>query len=110
MDFKKLHREAKKIRAKHPSMQYKTALRDAAKKMSGGISRTKKKPAKRKTGKRMAGVTTEGHGSVLAHARRSLKEQLGWAMATQATAKTKREKKALAPKIAALKKQLKALS
>jgi hypothetical protein len=42
-------------------------------------------------------------------ARDSLHSELGWMMATQATAKTSGEKKRLAPKIADLKRRLKAL-
>lgn len=42
-------------------------------------------------------------------ARDELHSELGWLMATQATARTDREKKALRPKIADLKRRLKAL-
>lgn len=48
-------------------------------------------------------------GTTLAEARRAIHDALGWALAAQRTARTKKEKKGLQPKINDLTKKLKAL-
>ena len=45
----------------------------------------------------------------IAEARRAIHAELGWALASQRTARTKKEKKGLQPRINELTKQLKAL-
>lgn len=83
----------------------------SGKKLSG----TKKKAGKKKTtskGRKVGSVSGTGSslGTVVTAAKHAIKEKLGWALATQATAKTKKEKRGLAPMIADYKKKLKALS
>ena len=58
---------------------------------------------------RMSGMAAPAVSASVEKARDSLHSELGWLMATQATARSAGEKKRLAPKIADLKRRLKAL-
>ena len=58
---------------------------------------------------RMSGMAAPAVSASVEKARDSLHAELGWLMATQATARSSGEKKRLAPKIADLKRRLKAL-
>lgn len=86
--------------------------RSKGKKVSG----TKRKGARKASAKprshshRMGAIARpENLRTVVSDAKKALTAELGWLLATQRTAKTKREKKALQPKIAELTRQIKAL-
>lgn len=112
--LKAINREAKKIREKHPRMSYQSAQKEAGKKFrSGRITGAKKKkaPAKRKAShkpRRMSGMEAT-YSQKRSDFHRSAKEELGWLLATQRTASTKKEKKALQPRINALTRTIKSL-
>lgn len=112
----KIRTRAKAIRKSHGG-SYQTALKRAGREYREGKVSGKRKTTRPKkvTGKTYRPVQVEhctpsGTIGAVNKAKHALKERLGFMLATQVTAKTKREKKALAPKIAELKKQLRALS
>jgi hypothetical protein len=116
----KIRRQAKKIVSK-TGRSYQSALKQAGKmyregKISGA-RRKKSSSKKRGIGKRASpsrkshrvGARPEGLNSTLADARHKLQMELGWNLAAQRTAATKKEKKGLQPRINDLTKKLKAL-
>lgn len=117
--LKKITTRAKQIRKKHPGKSWKAAIKQAGAEYRGGkisgvrkkrvARKSPKKTARKRTARKVSGMPVMPSGSSIVAARRETKEKLGWAMATQATAKTKREKKAMGVKIAELKKKYKAL-
>jgi hypothetical protein len=115
----KIRRQAKKIVAKSGG-SYQSALKKAGKmyregKISGARKRSVSK--KRSTAKPVShsrrshrvGARPEGLNSTLAEARHKLQMELGWNLAAQRTARTKKEKKGLQPKINDLTAKLRAL-
>lgn len=119
--LKAINAEAKRLAAR-TGRSYKSCQKEAGKKYRegkiGAIKKKRRPETKKKAGPKrkrtISGATRSGKrgskmGAVPA-AKHVLKEELGWALATQRTAKTKREKKALQPKINKLTRQVKALS
>lgn len=79
----------------------------------GKISGTRKKKANHNAKKkptRSTGRKISSSMGTIAMAKKEIKERLGWALATRATAKTKKEKKGMEVKIRELTKQYRALS
>jgi hypothetical protein len=82
------------------------------------VSGTKRKGARKASGKSKSPSTRrmgslerpENLRSVVSDARKAIHAELGWALASQRTARTKKEKKGLQPRINELTRQLKALS
>lgn len=111
--LKKINTEAKRI-AKKTGKSWKMAHKQAViNYRQGKISGVKKKSSRgtaKKSGKRSSSKARIGAvmGTVPG-AKKVLKEKLGWLLATQRTAATKREKKALQPRINALTRSIKAL-
>lgn len=124
--LKKINKEAARLVKLHPGMSYRSAQKKAGAKFKG------KKPMKVAGRKKQARTRAKKIGEVyrpvnvehfekvgkvsgtdvrksLAHSRALLTNQLGWLVATQTTAKTSKEKKALSKRIAEIKAQLKAL-
>jgi hypothetical protein len=117
----KIRRQAKKIVSK-TGRSYQSALKQAGKMYrEGKISGVRKKKSsskKRSIGKRASPsrrshrvgmARPEGLQSTLADARHKLQMELGWNLAAQRTAATKKEKKGLQPRINDLTKKLRAL-
>jgi hypothetical protein len=117
--LQKITTRAKQLRKKSPGKKWATCVKEASREYRGGkkISGTKKRGGKKKAavsrpaGRRITGVPGDGVSlsQSLAQTKRKLTEELGWALATQRSARTKTDKKRLAPKIAELTKKLKAL-
>lgn len=110
--LKKINAEAKRIKARHPNMKYATAQKQAGKNFRAGkISGKKKKAGKKKTTVRVSIGNAPGsnYGGAKATYKKELTQKLGWMLATQRTARTKREKKALQPEINKMTRQLKDL-
>lgn len=118
--LKAINAEAKRLAAR-TGRSYKSCQKEAGKKYrEGKIGAIKKKrrPAKKKAAPRrkrtISGATrskrTGSKMGAVPAAKHELKERLGWMLVTQRTAKTKREKKKLQPKINELTRQVKALS
>jgi hypothetical protein len=106
---------AKAIRKRHPKMKYQTALKKAGSEYRNG--KIKKWTEKKKSTSTTRSSHRTGSGRMIGSIAKSksdykkqVKAQLGWLLATQRTAKTKREKKSLQPKISELTRQLKVLS
>lgn len=83
------------------------------KRKSSSIPRRKKSTVKRSSpsrkSHRVGSVRPENLRGTLAETARQVQSELGWKLAAQRTAKTKKEKKGLQPKINELTRQLKAL-
>lgn len=99
------------------SAQKQASAENKGKKVSGVRKRTAKKSSSRPKSRsvsrprsRMGSLQRpENFSTTLADARKAVHAELGWALATQRTARTKKEKKGLQPKINDLTKKLKAL-
>jgi hypothetical protein len=125
-DLKKVQREAKKIREKHPGYSQKTVMKEAWRKTRGSVSGTKKKKTKKrsvgatKVGtkpkykvihevRRINGISyTGGKVSIrgtgqVSEQRGRLKamigEEIGWLEVAKSSASTKREREAIQKKI-----------
>ena len=116
--LKKITDAAKKIRKAHPATSWRSAIKQAGVKYrTGKLGASVGKRHKTATHKKTARVVRPGQtvrvkhviaGTVSHHvskAKELLKEQIGWAEASKFTAKTKRSKREIAKKIAALKHQ-----
>jgi hypothetical protein len=111
-----IRKRAEAIRRRHPKMKYQSALKKAGSEYRHGKIKGHKiagKGSTRKTTRRparMAGTGGDGSFSQKKNSYKAeLKSRLGWLLATQRTARTKKEKKALQPQINELTRQLKAL-
>jgi len=111
--LKKINTEAKRI-AKKTGKSWKAAHKQAVTNYrQGKISGVKKKSSRGTAPKRGKSSSSKARvGAVMGTvpgAKKVLKERLGWLLATQRTAKTKKEKKGLQPKINQLTRSIKAL-
>jgi hypothetical protein len=110
----KFQRRVKQIQ-KQTGKSYRSAQKQASAEKKGKTISGRKKPKKaghksKSTSRRMGSVQRpENLRGVVSNARKELTAELGWLLATQRTARTKREKKALQPKINELTRQIKAL-
>jgi len=118
--------KARKIRKAHPSMKWNTAMSQAMKSL-GGKRKTKKRrkvgAVKKKSSRKKAvkavkkyhaaeGRAIKSLGSVsyhVSHAKSQLLEQIGWGEAQKYSAKTKRAKRKIGKKLAALKSKFRKL-
>jgi|ERR1700677_41242 len=117
----KIRREAVRLTKKGGSYQanlkragkmYRDGKIGGRRKKPRSISGTKKRHTSksRSPSRRMGSLERpENLRGTVAAARHAIHAELGWALATQRSAKTKREKKGLQPRINELTKQLKAL-
>lgn len=88
------------------------ASRENKSKKVSGVKGRKKSSTKSKSisPRRMGSLERpENLRSVVTDARKAIHAELGWALASQRTARTKKEKKGLQPRITELTRQLKAL-
>jgi hypothetical protein len=92
------------------SAQKQASSERKGKKMSGRKSKKSSAKSKSPSRGRMGSLERPANlKGTIANARHALHAELGWALASQRTARTKRDKKALQPRITELTRQLKAL-
>lgn len=119
----KISKEAKKI-ADRTGRSFRVVQKELGRKYRNGgkISGVRKKKStskKRRIGKRaspsrrshsrVGAVRPQNFKTTIATARHDIQAELGWKLAAQRTAKTKKEKKGMQPQINLLTRQLKAL-